>query len=207
MRLLVALICRCTEMFAVLFLKLRIVVTIVALASLACADWQYKSRPDLSPPILNITVASKEDTDNSFIFVSPFSGYPDIKNHGPAQPGNYIYRDNGDLVWSGYAYFSIWSANFQKARWRGEDILFSFEGDHNGAHGHGHGHTTILNQKYETIRELRAGNHKISDKHEFHIIDEKTALVQIFQPVPRNLSAWTGNSDQRWIVNAIFQGS
>ena len=28
----------------------------LALFSLSSADWQYKSHPDLSPPILNITI-------------------------------------------------------------------------------------------------------------------------------------------------------
>lgn len=67
-------------------------------------------------------------------------------------------------MWSGYTYYSIWAANFQAAQWKGQTVLFSFEGDHNPAYGHGHGHATILNQRYETIRELRAGNHKLMDK-------------------------------------------
>jgi hypothetical protein len=70
----------------------------------------------------------------------------------------------------------------------------------------GHGHTTFLDQNYETIRELRAGNHRLTDKHEFHIINEKTALIQIYQPVARNLSAYGASHKQQWIVNAIFQG-
>lgn len=126
--------------------------------------------------------------------------------HGPRQEAPYIVRDDGELVWSGYTYFSIWAANFQKARWNGQDVLFGFEGDHNPAYGHGHGHATILNQRYETIRELRAGNHKLMDKHEFHVIDEKTALLQVYQPVPKDLSRWGASAEQQWIVDAIFQG-
>jgi hypothetical protein len=70
----------------------------------------------------------------------------------------------------------------------------------------GHGHITFLDQHYETIRELRAGNHKFSDKHEFHIINEKTALIQVYQPVPRDLTAYGASAEQQWIVNAIIQG-
>jgi hypothetical protein len=44
------------------------------------------------------------------------------------------------------------------------------------------------------------------DKHEFHVIDEKTALIQVYQPVPTDLSRWGGSSEQQWIVDAIFQG-
>jgi hypothetical protein len=110
------------------------------------------------------------------------------------------------LVWSGYGYYSIWATNFQKSRWNGQDVLISFEGDHNPGYGHGHGHATFLDQEYETIRELRAGNHKLMDKHEFQVVDETTALIQVYQPVVRDLRRWGGNKQQQWIVDAIFQG-
>ncbi|KAI0894709.1 ASST-domain-containing protein [Annulohypoxylon nitens] len=171
------------------------------------ADWQFKSRSDLAPPKLNITIPATEDVEKGYLFVAPFAGFPDTptEQHGPRQAGPYIFRDNGDLVWSGYGIYSIWSTNFQAGRWRGKDILFSFEGDHNPGYGHGHGHITIMDNHYETIRELRAGNHKLVDKHEFHIINEETGLIQIYQPVARDLKAWGGCAEQQWIVNSIFQ--
>jgi hypothetical protein len=174
----------------------------------AAADWQFKSRTDLAVPRLNITIPATGDVEDGYLFVAPFAGFHDegTDQHGPRQAGPYIFKDNGDLVWSGYAIYSIWSTNFQAGRWKGKDILFSFEGDHNAGYGHGHGHITFMDQHYETIRELRAGNHKLIDKHEFHIINEETGLVQIYQPVPRDLTAWGASEDQQWIVNAIIQG-
>ena len=62
-----------------------------------------------------------------------------------------------------------------------------------------------MNQNYETIRELRAGDHKLTDKHEFHIVSDNTAVIQIYQPVPRDLTPWGAETEQQWIVNAIFQ--
>ncbi|XXG95786.1 hypothetical protein Hte_002057 [Hypoxylon texense] len=173
----------------------------------AMADWQFKSRSDLAPPKLNITIPASSDVEKGYLFIAPFAGYPDTptEQHGPRQAGPYIFRDDGELVWSGYGIYSIWATNFQAARWRGKDILFSFEGDHNPGYGHGHGHITILDNHYETIRELRAGNHKLVDKHEFHIVGEETGLIQIYQPVARDLSAWGGSAQQQWIVNAIIQ--
>ncbi|KAF1997141.1 hypothetical protein P154DRAFT_497530 [Amniculicola lignicola CBS 123094] len=179
----------------------------VAILPLVLANWQFKSRPDLAPPRLNITIPAADNVEKGYLFIAPFAGYPDTatEQHGPRQAGPYIFRDDGDPVWSGYGIYSIWSTNFQAARWKGKDVLFSFEGDHNPGYGHGHGHTTILDQHYETIRELRAGNHKITDKHEFHVIDEKTALIQVYQPTPRDLTEWGASDEQQWIVNAIFQ--
>ncbi|ETS76370.1 hypothetical protein PFICI_11757 [Pestalotiopsis fici W106-1] len=177
------------------------------LCQLAQADWQFRSRPDLAPPRLNITIPATKDVESGYLFLAPFAGLPDTpwEQHGPRQAGAYIIRDDGDLVWSGYGIYSIWTTNFQKARWNGKDVLFTFEGDHNPGYGHGHGHITFLDQNYETIRELRAGNHKLVDKHEFHIVNEKTGLIQIYQPVPRDLTAYGAKPEQQWIVNAIIQ--
>ncbi|KAF2447292.1 hypothetical protein P171DRAFT_384557 [Karstenula rhodostoma CBS 690.94] len=183
---------------------------VIALAiglQFAAADWQYKSRPDLAPPRLNITIPAAKSVEKGYLFVAPFAGYPDTatEQHGPRQAGPYIFRDDGDLVWSGYGIYSIWATNFQATKWKGQDVLFGFEGDHNAGYGHGHGHTTILDQHYETIRELRAGNHKLTDKHEFHVVSDNTAVIQIYQPIPQNLTAYGASEEQQWIVNAIFQ--
>tara|TARA_R110002003_G_scaffold3245_1_gene24961 strand:- start:337 stop:924 length:588 start_codon:yes stop_codon:yes gene_type:complete len=176
---------------------------------LVTADWQFKSRPDLAPPRLNITTPATPNVEEGYLFIAPFAGYPDTatEQHGPRQAAPYIFRDNGDLIWSGYGYYSIWATNFQAGRWIGKDVLFSFEGDHNPGYGHGHGHTTILDKHYETIRELRAGNHKLTDKHECHMVSEDTAVIQVYQPVPRDLRPWGASEEQQWIVNAIFQGT
>ncbi|CAH0018559.1 unnamed protein product [Clonostachys rhizophaga] len=190
--------------------KSTLVPALVAAAALvqpAMADWQFRSRPDLAPPRLNITIPATDAVEPGYLFLAPFAGLVDTptEQHGPRQAGPYIFRDNGDLVWSGYGIYSIWSTNFQAGRWNGKDVLFSFEGDHNPGYGHGHGHITFVDQHYETIRELRAGNHKLVDKHEFHIVNEETGLIQVYQPVPRDLTEWGASPEQQWIVNAIIQ--
>jgi hypothetical protein len=110
-----------------------------ALPRLAAADWQFRSRSDLAPPRLNITIPATKDVEQGYLFLAPFAGLPDTptEQHGPRQAGPYIFRDDGDLVWSGYGIYSIWSTNFQAGRWNGKDIIFSFEGDHNPGYGHG----------------------------------------------------------------------
>ncbi|MCJ1268423.1 hypothetical protein MMC22_008311 [Lobaria immixta] len=178
---------------------------ICCLAAAVVADGTFRSRPDLSPPHLNVTIECSGRCESGFIFIAPYVGYADLSDHGPLQSGAYILTDSGDLVWSGFTYFSVWAANLQAARWKGQDVLFAFEGAHNGLHGHGHGHHTILDQHYQTIRELRAGNHFLSDKHEFIILDEKSALFQIYHPMQIDLTPYGGNIDQSWIVDARFQ--
>ncbi|KAK0514453.1 hypothetical protein JMJ35_003070 [Cladonia borealis] len=178
---------------------------ICCLATPVTADSTFRSRPDLSPPHLNVTIECSGRCETGFIFVAPFVGFADLSDRGPLQSGAYILSDSGDLVWSGFTYFSIWTGNFQAARWQGQDVLFAFEGAHNGLHGHAHGHHTILNQQYQTIRELRAGNHILSDKHEFIILDERTALFQIHHPMQMDLTDYGGTYDQSWIIDARSQ--
>ncbi|KAL3250497.1 hypothetical protein ABHI18_011169 [Aspergillus niger] len=178
---------------------------LILFSHVAIANNRYKSRPDLSPPRLNITIPPTHGLEQGYIFIAPFNAVSEPAHRAPQQPGAYIFSDNGDLVWSGYTYFSTWTGNFQAARWNGQDVLAAFEGAHNGLYGHGHGHHVLLNQRYETIKELRAGNHLLSDKHEFEILNESTALIQIHHPEVQDLSNYTSDRRQHWIVNAIFQ--
>ena len=113
---------------------------VALLFGLVSADWQFRSRPDLSVPRLNITIPAKEGVEKGYLFVAPFAGIADAgtDQHGPRQAGPYIFRDDGDLIWSAYGYYSIWATNFQKVNWNGEDVLACFEGDHNPGYGHGY---------------------------------------------------------------------
>ena len=181
--------------------------TCLTIAVAVAADGTFRSRPDFSPPHFNITIECAGRCARGFIFVAPFVSCIDQSDdHEPFHSGAYIFTDTGDLVWSGFTYFSIWAANFQTARWKGQNVLFAFEGAHNGRHGHGHGHHTVLDQHYQTVRELRAGNHMLADKHEFIILDEKSALFQIYYPLQKDLSPYGGTNNQSWIVDARFQG-
>jgi hypothetical protein len=173
------------------------------------ADFQYRSRPDLSPPNLNITIPTTSEVDTGYLFVATYSANRDFKQDAsdrPIQPGAYIFRDDGDLVWSSVGYLSGFVANFNFGRWRGQDILYAFQGTIDLLHGHGFGHATILNQHYKQIEVVTGGNHKILDLHEFTIVDERTALVEIYDQVPLDLSPYGGNETQKWIVDALVQG-
>ena len=108
---------------------LRALSLTLPLIPFASANWRYKSRPDLSPPTLNITIPATHEVEKGYLFVAPFAGFPEGTHHGPQQAAPYIFTDTGDLVWSGFTYFSIWATNFQAGRWKGQDILFSFEGE------------------------------------------------------------------------------
>lgn len=179
----------------------------LGLVSGISADGQFVSRPDLSPPRLNITIPATEDVGDGYIFVGPYSGFKSGTGFdGPEQPAGYIFRDDGDLVWSSLGYLSGWVANLQAGTFRGEPVLTVFQGTLVEFQGHGFGQATILNDRYENIATIRGGNHKIISIHEFNLLESNSALVEIYQPRPIDLTLFNGTKGATWIVDAIFQG-
>ncbi|WAO92039.1 Hypothetical protein NCS54_00952900 [Fusarium falciforme] len=175
------------------------------LASFAVADWQYHSRPDLAVPRLNITVpADRDSVEKGYIFVTPYEGFAN-GHKGPVQPGAYIFRDNGELVWSGLGYHSGWVANFVPDTWKGEPYLRAFQGNLDGTHGRMYGYHVLLGSDYEVAKVVRAKSHRLTSAHEFRLVDGKTALIE--NPTPRvvSLKPWGGDETQNWIVSGGFQ--
>lgn len=114
-------------------MKSTIAFLLLAHSKVILADWQFRSRPDFAVPRLNITIPATDAVESGYLFVSPFAGLVDTahEQHGPRQAGPYIFRDDGDLIWSAYGYYSIWATNFQTVKYNGQDVLACFEGDHN----------------------------------------------------------------------------
>jgi len=187
---------------------LKVFLLMLLLPTPAAANWKYKSRPDLSAPTLNITISAAQEISSGYIFIAPYSGisWAESAAHGPLQPAPYIFTSRGELVWSGIGYFSGWATNFQAAKWRGKDILFAFEGSKNTLHGHSHGHAKILDENYETVKEIRSGSHDLLDLHELHVLDEKTAVLESYHPLPYDLQSYGAKPASQWIVDARFQG-
>ncbi|KAK5738723.1 hypothetical protein LTR17_005856 [Elasticomyces elasticus] len=173
----------------------------------ATADSQYRSRPDLSPPRLNITLPATKDVGTGYLFVAPFARLPDTPHVQHALAKLVLTSCETTATSSGPATDTTASGprTSRSCQWQGQDVLACFEGDYNPNYGHGHGHVTLLDRHYKTVRELRAGRHKISDKHEFQVVDGETALIQIYQQEARDLNAYGAKPEEVWIVNAIFQ--
>ncbi|PYI28154.1 arylsulfotransferase, partial [Aspergillus indologenus CBS 114.80] len=162
------------------------------------ADGQYRSRPDLSPPTLNVTVEAPDANGTEYVFVAPYGA-------SLAQPGAYIYRKNGDLVWSGIGYYAGFVGNFHRTTYHDQPVLQAFEGTIDSTHGEGWGYQVLLDQNYQPVATAKAANHRIPSIHEFNVIDGKTALVEVYTPTPWNLSAYGGNASQQWIGDGYFQ--
>ncbi|KAK3381706.1 ASST-domain-containing protein [Podospora didyma] len=168
------------------------------------ANWQYRSRPDLSPPRLNITIPAHDDVAPGYLFVAPYSAF-DGRASGPEQPTAYIFHNDGDLVWSSLGYLAGWVANFfQAVPYQGRPVLQASHGSLDPFHGHGYGTVALLDHSYSPVATLQS-LHKLVSIHEFRIVGEKTALVEVSQPIPYDLRPYGGNESQQWIVDGIWQ--
>ncbi|KAJ6031719.1 hypothetical protein N7540_002451 [Penicillium herquei] len=174
-------------------------------AGYATANLAYKSRPDLAPPVLNITISATNDTAEGLIFYTPENIYADDTGHGPAQSGPYI-TEKGDLVWSGFGFVGPRSENFQVHTYRGEQMLSIFEGSHNSPIGHGHGHTSIFDNRYRLLDEIKGGGHTLADQHEFLFFDNHSAVFTVFDPEIADLSPYGATEEsQSWILDNKIQ--
>ncbi|CAG7925108.1 unnamed protein product [Penicillium olsonii] len=171
-----------------------------ALATSYLTPSTYRSRPDLAPPQLNITVPAQNANSSEYVFIAPYSRKSTID-----RPGPYIYRKDGDLVWAGTGYYAGFVANFHPTTYHGKPVLQAFQGTIDSAHGEGFGQSVLLDQNYQHVVTSTGANHRISSIHEFHVIDGKTALIEVFDIIRTNLSSYGGNSSQQWLGNGVFQ--
>lgn len=180
------------------------IIAVLVTSGTVNADWQFRSRPDLAPPRLNITISATSDVSPGYIFVGPYPGFEGARA-GPEQPAAYIFKNNGDLVWSSLGYFAGWVGNFQAAKYQGKPVLQAFQGNLDSFHGHGYGVPQLLDQHYKPVVQVQSLTHKFVSIHEFKIVDEKTALVEIYQPTAIDLRPYGGTGDEQWIANGVFQ--
>ncbi|KAJ5587638.1 uncharacterized protein N7459_003403 [Penicillium hispanicum] len=184
-------------------MDLRRFLWLTAVLRCVSADWQYLSRPDLAPPKLNITVASPQ-TESGYIFITPSAGFVN-GSVGPEQPGAYIFRDDGELVWSGVGYLAGFVADFSPGLLDNKPVLRAFQGSLDASHGRMYGHHAVLNDRYQTISIVRAASHRLVSTHEFNLIDGKSVLIEVPVSVPADLSSYGGDEQQQWIVSNGFQ--
>lgn len=180
------------------------IVWLAVIIQTVSADWQFFSRPDLFPPKLNITVPASSETNAGYLFLS-LKGTAGIKLRVQAAP--YIFRDDGELVWSGLGYYSGYVIDFGVIEYNGKPALRAFQGSMDGVHIRMNGHHAILDEEYKTIATVRAGSHSLASGHEFQVVGGKSALIEVEDPVPTDLSMIGGDEEQKWVTSSGFQGS
>ena|SRR5829696_2505380 len=146
----------------------------------------FRSRPDLSPPAVEITVQAHE-TAPGYIFVA-------TKRGDPAQGGSMILDDHAQVVWFHPMQGSRQRAmDFKVQHYQGRPVLTWGEG--RIVNERRFNEYVIVDSSYQEVTRFRAGNGYQGDHHEFLITPQDTALITIFHRVPSDLSSVGGPAD------------
>jgi hypothetical protein len=169
-----------------------------AASSPAGQAWSFRSRPDLHPPVINVTV-SPRDTAQGLVFIAPKNGPEEA---GPGQDGCVILDNEGQPVWLDLlSDESLDVMNFKSQEYKGETVLTWWVGRHTGF---GQGECVICDHSYREITRVKAGNGYDADHHEFLITPEDTALITIYHGVDRDLTSVGGPADAT-VLDGIVQ--
>jgi hypothetical protein len=144
----------------------------------------FRSEPDLLPPGDCVNQAAT-GTAPGFLFVDPKGG-----NRGN---GAAILNNQGNLIW----YDPVNEPkvhNLETVTYKGQPMLAFYQG--NGAGAHGVGEFVLMNEHYQVVSYIRAGNGDKADLHELTITPQNTALIGAYVPVKMNLTAYGGKASQ-----------
>lgn len=152
----------------------------------------YASRPDLSPPQVDV-IRRAEKTAAGYVFVATM--------HGPGQRGPMIVDNAGQLVWFRPLQNAM-ATNFGVQRYRGNPVLVWWEGM--VTNGYGLGEYVLTDTTYTEVGRVRAGNGLKGDLHEFVITPQDTAFLTAYQTVPADLSS-VGGAAQGTLLDSVVQ--
>jgi hypothetical protein len=160
--------------------------------------WSFRSRPDLHPPVIQITTPAR-DTAPGRVFIAPKNG-PD--EDGPGQDGCMILDNDGQPVWLRLLQNEAMDVmNFKAQPYKGETVLTWWEGHHTG---YGQGEYMICDHSYREIARFNAGSGYEGDHHEFLITPEDTALITVYNKVPGD-SIPVGDPVEGNVLDGIVQ--
>src|SRR5215204_1708965 len=142
--------------------------------------WAFRSRPDLNPPAVEVDTQARDDTAPGYIFLAPEKG-------DTGQGGSMILEDSGQVVWF-YPLRGPYERvmNFETQTYQGRNVL---------TWGQTPGQYVICDSSYREIARFTAANGYNGDHHEFLISPQDTALITIYNAVPRDLTSVGGSKD------------
>jgi hypothetical protein len=161
------------------------------------ATMSFKSRPDLTPPVITVLKHTDGATDG-FIFIAP--------KHDAPQKGPEIVDADGQAVWFDPVAGPDQAADFRVQSYRDEPVLTWWEGPvASPILGTGYGHYVIVDTSYKKIALFEAGLGKDSgDLHEFRLTPRGTALITLYKTMPGSLASIGGPKDAQ-IADSIVQ--
>ncbi len=141
----------------------------------------FRSRPDLTPPVVTVSAGSASDGSRGLIFLTP--------GNGAGSDGPLIIESGGEPVWVGPDSKTT-VVGLTLVQLNGSDALCWWEGENNN--GIGSGAYVFADANYREIRRLTGANGAKVDLHELLLTPTGTALL--FVAVPITASRLTGKT-------------
>lgn len=157
-------------------------------------EQHFRSAPSLQPPVLAVTASSAQSAPGD-IFAAPYSG--------PGPPGPEIFNQSGELIWFDPLSGELAAANLQVQQYHAKPMLTWWQG-YIPPQGFGEGEEVIDDSSYRQLGRVHAGNGLKADLHDFHLNENDTAILTVFDPIDCSLSA-VGGSASGAVTDSGFQ--
>ena len=158
---------------------------------------QFKSRPDIYAPFMNVTTYDEEKVVPGLIFIAAYQTF---------QAGIYIYDTYGNLVYSGFGATGGGTSHlFHVTNINGTDRMAYITGAQNDGYVRGYG--VVMDDTFTTITSVKSGGGMANfDEHEFKVVDDgKNVLMTLYNPEHYDMTDWDITTGQGWIMNCCFQ--
>jgi hypothetical protein len=149
-----------------------------------------------APPPLTVLTSSPFVGQGGDFFISPFGDQSTYAN-GPE-----IVNSQGDVLWFKSVPTGEEASDFRPQTYQGQPVLTYWQGT--GLGGLASGTDYILNDHFQQIATVNAGNGLSADGHEFLITPWNTALILSYTTATANLTSIGGPADQT-VINGVVQ--
>jgi hypothetical protein len=156
-----------------------------AKAPVAVTEASFRSRPDLTPPLMTVKTRQPAATKGKLLLAPKRRG---------GQSGPAILDDRGRLQWFHPMRDGVIANDFRVQRYKRKLVLTWWEGK-TGDKGYGEGSWVIADQSYREIARVRAGNGLAGDLHDLELTDRGTAFITIYAKVDADLSVVNSDKD------------
>jgi len=115
--------------------------------------WAFRTRPDLRPPVIEVTKPASRSVATGFVLCAPKNGPGEAH---ASQDGCLILDHTGRPVWFRPVPREAMDVmDFKAQRYRGRPVLTWWEGEHTG---YGQGEYVLMDEAYREVARVRAGN-------------------------------------------------
>ncbi len=162
--------------------------------------WEFKSRPDLDPPIATMTGPGIAETGNGYFVVAPKDDWNDDED---IWAGGLILDDDGSPVWIDEG--NTRKYGFRIQTYADEPVLTWWEGESSPPVANGE--IVLMDNTYEEITRVSVGGdleQGTTDLHEMTITDDDTMLLIAYVPTQTDLSD-VGGPEDGWVFEDVVQ--